>query len=463
MFRKQEIWLILLPLFFFISCSSLKKKEQVLDDHLLEFCRVQKKYSSPYDAILFYSEVDKECHKSADSRISAMLYFDMAELYGETLNWRKEKEYNEKGLELLEKGDSLYIDAILRLANTCQKLEEWEKAESLYQEGFSNAPKDKLPLTKHISNYARMKLEQPEPDPVAAKQLLSSKQYSDCTLEDMAMSAYAAYLLNQNEECDEILNQLSRLSIAERRETQYWEYKIYKMRGDDATVSRILLNMFEDQEDLLKVNSLNSSPTHLADYYRRESDLEREKLRVQKLSFLLIALITAILLATVIIMLERSRKKALSKVQSVLSLYEETKEDNYSLRKEFVSLYEQQFAQLGELCEAYIHTDKVGALYHKMRFLLGDLQSNEELFRQLEKIIDAGREGIVSHLRNEIEGVTEQDIRFFCFNMLGLSNDSIAVLTGVETSTVYSRRSRLKKRILAIDSPHRDDFLSLIH
>jgi hypothetical protein len=279
----------------------------------------------------------------------------------------------------------------------------------------------------------------------------------------MAMSAYAAYLLNQNEECDEILNQISRLSIAERRETQYWEYKIYKMRGDDATVSRILLNMFEDQEDLLKVNSLNSSPTHLADYYRRESDLEREKLRVQKLSFLLIALITAILLATVIIMLERSRKKALSKVQSVLSLYEETKEDNYSLRKEFVSLYEQQFAQLGELCEAYIHTDKVGALYHKMRFLLGDLQSNEELFRQLEEKIDAGRGGIVSHLRNEIEGVTEQDIRFFCFNLLGLSNDSIAVLTGVETSTVYSRRSRLKKRILAIDSPHRDDFLSLIH
>ena len=185
MFRKQEIWLILLPLFFFISCSSLKKKEQVLDNRLLEFCRVQKKYSSPYDAILFYSEVDKECHKSADSRIRAMLYLDMAELYGETLNWRKEKEYNEKGLELLEKGDSLYIDAILRLANTCQKLEEWEKAESLYQEGFSNAPKDKLPLTKHISNYARMKLEQPEPDPVAAKQLLSSKQYSDCTLEDI--------------------------------------------------------------------------------------------------------------------------------------------------------------------------------------------------------------------------------------------------------------------------------------
>ena len=388
----------------------------------------------------------------------------MAELYGEILNYRKEKEYIEKGMDLLDGKDTLlYNESLLRLAYAYQKLEDWDKAEVLYQEGFTKGQPDMETLSRYHSTYARMKLEQPKPDPFAAYLLLRRKKESELTLDDRAMKAYVYLLLSREDLCDRILASFSQLSIAERHETAYWEYKIYKQRGDQASAGKVLLDLFEDQEDILKVNSINSSPTILAENYREEADLEKEKVRVQRLSFVLSGIITVLLLSMIIVLLERKRRRALATEQSILRLYEESKEVNNSLRKDFVALYEQQFAQLGELCEAYIHTDKVGALYHRMRFLLGDLQADDQLFSKLEQTIDAGCDGIVSHLRNEIEGVTEQDIRFFCFNLLGLSNDSIAVLTGVETSTVYSRRFRLKKRILSSDTPYKEILLKSIH
>ncbi|MBO4843194.1 MAG: hypothetical protein J5490_01255 [Bacteroidales bacterium] len=451
-----------LALFLIILFLPACKYTQEANPATIELYRTQKKYASPYSAILFYSSVEN--NKKLDDHARGELFLDLAELYGEILNYRKEKEYIEKGMDLLDGKDTLlYNESLLRLAYAYQKLEDWDKAEALYQEGFTKGQPDMETLSRYHSTYARMKLEQPKPDPFAAYLLLRRKKESELTLDDRAMKAYVYLLLSREDLCDRILASFSQLSIAERHETAYWEFKIYKQRGDQASAGKVLLDLFEDQEDILKVISINSSPTILAENYREEADLEKEKVRVQRLSFVLSGIITVLLLSMIIVLLERKRRKALATEQSILRLYEESKEVNNSLRKDFVALYEQQFAQLGELCEAYIHTDKVGALYHRMRFLLGDLQADDQLFSKLEQTIDAGCDGIVSHLRNEIEGVTEQDIRFFCFNLLGLSNDSIAVLTGVETSTVYSRRSRLKKRILSSDTPYKEILLQSIH
>ena len=472
-----------LALFLIILFLPACKYTQEANPATIELYRTQKKYASPYSAILFYSSVEN--NKNLDDHARGELYLDLAELYGEIMNYRKEKEYIEKGMDLLDgKVTLLYNESVLRLAYSYQNLEEWEMAETLYQDGFSRAQRDMGTLSKFHSSYARMKLEQPEPDPLAAYLVLRREKDADMSLDDKAMMAYIKCLLGKeglkdtvlflhsdsilvispNVHPESVLSEFfSQLSTAERHETAYWEYKICKFLGDDEAAGKVLVNLFEDQEDLLKVNSLNSSPTSLAEKYRKEADLEKEKVRVQRLSFVLSGIITVLLLSMIIVLLERKRRKALATEQSILRLYEESKEVNNSLRKDFVALYEQQFAQLGELCEAYIHTDKVGALYHRMRFLLGDLQTDDQLFSKLEQTIDAGCDGIVSHLRNEIEGVTEQDIRFFCFNLLGLSNDSIAVLTGVETSTVYSRRSRLKKRILSSDTPYKEILLKSIH
>lgn len=457
-FEHMNRWALFLIILFLPAC----KNTQEANPATIELYRNQKKYASPYSAILFYSSVEN--NKKLDDHARGELFLDLAELYGEILNYRKEKEYIEKGMDLLDGKDTLlYNESVLRLAYAYQKLEDWDKAEVLYQEGFTKGQPDMETLSRYHSTYARMKLEQPKPDPFAAYLLLRRKKESELTLDDRAMKAYVYLLLSREDLCDRILASFSQLSIAERHETAYWEYKIYKQRGDQASAGKVLLDLFEDQEDILKVNSINSSPTILAENYREEADLEKEKVRVQRLSFVLSGIITVLLLSMIIVLLERKRRRALATEQSILRLYEESKEVNNSLRKDFVALYEQQFAQLGELCEAYIHTDKVGALYHRMRFLLGDLQADDQLFSKLEQTIDAGCDGVVSHLRNEIEGVTEQDIRFFCFNLLGLSNDSIAVLTGVETSTVYSRRSRLKKRILSSDTPYKEILLKSIH
>ena len=457
-FDHMNRWALLLIILFLPAC----KNTQEANTATIELYRNQKKFASPYSAILFYSSVEN--NNKLDDHARGELFLDLAELYGEILNYRKEKEYIEKGMDLLDGKDTLlYNESLLRLAYAYQKLEDWDKAEALYQEGFTKGQPDMETLSRYHSTYARMKLEQPKPDPFAAYLLLRRKKESELTLDDRAMKAYVYLLLSREDLCDRILASFSQLSIAERHETAYWEFKIYKQRGDQASAGKVLLDLFEDQEDILKVISINSSPTILAENYREEADLEKEKVRVQRLSFVLSGIITVLLLSMIIVLLERKRRRALATEQSILRLYEESKEVNNSLRKDFVALYEQQFAQLGELCKAYIHTDKVGALYHRMRFLLGDLQADDQLFSKLEQTIDAGCDGIVSHLRNDIEGVTEQDIRFFCFNLLGLSNDSIAVLTGVETSTVYSRRSRLKKRILSSDTPYKEILLKSIH
>ena len=178
--------------------------------------------------------------------------------------------------------------------------------------------------------------------------------------------------------------------------------------------------------------------------------------------FSVIILLLLILSSGIISLLNRKRRKEKASAESLLRLNDEMGKARLSqMQKGVYSLYEEHFSQINSLCEAYVKTDNRGPLYHKMQFLLDDLRADTGNLHRLEEIIDQEKNGIVSLFRKEFHA-SDQETAFLCYSILGLSNETIAALLGIDISTVYSRRYRIKKRIQESDNEHKELLLKAL-
>ena len=58
-----------------------------------------------------------------------------------------------------------------------------------------------------------------------------------------------------------------------------------------------------------------------------------------------------------------------------------------------------------------------------------------------------------------MDGLSETDVRLFCYSIIKLDGETISSITGLTPSNIYSRKFRLKERILAENPGHKDEFL----
>ncbi len=92
-------------------------------------------------------------------------------------------------------------------------------------------------------------------------------------------------------------------------------------------------------------------------------------------------------------------------------------------------------------------------IYRKVKNVIEDLSDNEKTLDELEDIVNKCRNGIMTRLRREMPELKEKDFKLACYLFAGFSNRVICVFTGDRIENVYKRKSRLKARIAASDTP----------
>ena len=80
----------------------------------------------------------------------------------------------------------------------------------------------------------------------------------------------------------------------------------------------------------------------------------------------------------------------------------------------------------------------------------------------LEEILDADCDGVMTKLREEFPSWKEEDFLLYSFAASGFSSTTISTLMGKEKSVIYNRIWRLKGRISNSDSPLKEFFLSCL-
>lgn len=405
-------------------------------------------------AAFAYSLAEAEADKATDEVQKGILYMNISYMYNKVHNVDKELEYAKKGIASYQvAGDTPHLNLTYGdLAIIYHSKYEWATADSLYRLGLAKCGRDTLAATNLLSNYAKMKMVQPNPDPDGAISLLGEKiseYHRPLSVVDYGVYAYASDMLADTKTCDQIMSQLESLDEPYKDKVAVWLAMIYRRRGDYRKALDYQVSTIDHNYGVL--DSLLAVPVSdgVNEYYRSVANESRLRSR----SILLVAvssLITVILLFVIL-----SLRQRLSAMK-----------ERDRIRRSFASLCKDRFSTISKLCKAYLdsrdRTDKKDVIYYRVESLVASILEDDKLHAQFESQIDDGLNNMLTHLKEDLGSVDRRDERFICYLIAGFDPQAIATILNLSVSNVYTKKSRLRDRIKKMDSIYKDDYLSVI-
>ena len=436
-----------------------------------------------------YALAESEAEKSQDLVQKGLLFMNFSYLYNWIHNNDKQLEYAEKGLACYrEAGDSSRMNLSYGdLARAYHGMREWDKADSLYHVGIEKMRHDTLVVSNLLSNYAKMKTIQSEPDPHGAISLLESlsqKYHQPLSIIDYGVYAYASDMIGNQATCDRIATQLENLDAKHKKDALIWLYRIYNRRGDYKKALDYLQSAKVYNIDML--DSLLALPVSegIQDYYRSVADENRVRshriviISAVSLSFAVLLFMILLLYHRVRLMKERENDRQmlrlLDEMKRVLeqenaelkSKYDKSEEERGKARLSLASVYKGKFATMGELCKIYLglndRSDKKEVIYYRVEQIISEINGDNNLFDKFESRINQDLNGILVHMKKDLGIADKKDERFICYLIAGLDSQTIAMLLNLSVPNVYTKRSRLRERIRKLNSPYKDDYLLVI-
>ncbi len=451
--------------------------------------RIQENRGDIKAAAISFSLGEKEIPEVTDIQMAGLLYMAFADIYNNSRNFEKEEEYVRKGIDAFDQaGDERHINLSGgRLAIVLFSKNEWDKADSLFQTGIKTAKMDTVATSVYLSNYARMKVLQPNPDPEGAIALLSklSRDYN-CQMSVMDYAVYA-YALALNGDCKtarQIVTKLLELSDNETRQIYYLFAKIEQQCGDYSKALEYTNESYRADTESFYHLLEQSVPQSLQDYYEKAADDAEMNGKIVLLRTLVISIFCIIILLLYFLYAKIKRDRQQLEMDQLLRVAEESnrllQETNLdlashnneiektleSLRKEYVFMYKEKFAAIGELCNAFLlsqnRVDKKDFIVRRVENLISYVSDNEKLHAKFESQINHDLNDIVKHLKEDLGDLSRKDSRFICYCIVGFNPEMIGTILGLSLSNVYTKKSRLKERIRGLDSPYKEDYLRML-
>lgn len=142
------------------------------------------------------------------------------------------------------------------------------------------------------------------------------------------------------------------------------------------------------------------------------------------------------------------------------TLEEELKQQNESilqLRKDCRLLYREQFSEIKYCLEqAIVLKDTESTRQRYLQRLEQQLAffSSQERKDERETFINQRTGGVLALLRKDFPTMRETDFQILAYIVLGFDAALICMITGLTASNYYTRKSRLKEKILGSNSPN---------
>ena len=380
------------------------------------------------------------------------------------------QEYIEKALMTFkEAGDPMYKSALGELALVYQTRRDWAKADSLYQEAIANSEAYPHAMTVFLSNYARMKLLQPDKDPSGAIHLLDRKRglsEGEMTPAEVGAYAYASALQGDQHTCDALSSRLLALSKEDRKPALSWLYRIAIFQNDQRGALGLLQEMRFQEDGEINAILSESVTKALQDYYEVSARKERE--RRLRLGVWTLAAISLLMFMAILLLLRerqvRAERDRLLRIRAELEQDLKEQETRTSLLSDsFSSRLAQLRLQLKlERLERLRKNGQYGywiwmeqkgrssyaTVARSLRKDLQEICALEKDCCSLECRLDKELDGIVSHLKADLNIEDRpKEVFFLCCWLIGLKPDMIAELLNLQMSNVYVKTHRLEDRI----------------
>lgn len=295
--------------------------------------------------------------------------------------------------------------------------------------------------------------------------------------EDKACFAYALLLEGEKTRAEQLLSELGRIPADHK--AQVWRRSAAIHEGD-YELAHILIEKIRSYEDeyikekleqsLFKAQSENSI------LIAESADQER---RFAIMSAIIVSLLFILLSVVIGIIAAMKRRESENEIKRLISAAEEStrmltdmenelkktkdhqEEALSQLRKSYVSLFRKQFEQISKAFDPnklVNSRDIHERLYKTVDDLLVSL-SEPSSQKALEEMVDFHISGIITSIRKDSPKLTDDDIRFLCYLIMGFDNTSISVLMNISRENVRVKRHRLRNRIMSYENGKYMDYL----
>lgn len=309
-----------------------------------------------------------------------------------------------------------------------------------------------LPINRSLDEAGAMI----QTDPTAALERLN--QYDVSEFEDSATMARWALLYSEAMVANNLTAPTDTIvNIAIRY------YDSHRLKDEFQYASRLKALLFTAGESDALATAL---------YLQKEKEymLYKERLKREELffTFLIVLLVAAgvIVWQRQRIKLKDARNEALMAEASSLMLGLSKNESLCSdLQQKLKTVFLNRFDVIDRLCETYYEshgtkTEKK-AIVERVKSQIEELKSDNGLFTEMESCVNECNDSLLINLKEEMPSIKPEEYRLMVYLACHLSNRSIAALLEENIDVVYKRKSRLKAKISALDTPHSASFLAV--
>ncbi len=234
------------------------------------------------------------------------------------------------------------------------------------------------------------------------------------------------------------------------------------------------------------------------DFYNRKALSEKKRAKALAV-LLLVAVVVVVLIVSLFIIIYRLKLKAKNaEIESLMSDFsylkrnvEKVSEENSTLydklssststlsqlrqqledkarsemRHEMIveQLFHDKWSTFNKLCNDYFEMIESGLnpdrIVKDIEHELKELNTPKNI-RTIEMSVDEYLGGIMTMLRNELPDFKEKDFAFIVFVIAGFSVRAICLILGIKYKNYYLIKSRLIRRIVDSEAPHKSLFLS---
>ncbi len=429
-------------------------------------------YQGAYDkAILEFTKAE-EVAKGCDSLYWGMTKSVQAGAYDQTYNNKEELNCLKEAYRIYEGIlDSYKLHSVtLRMAMCYSSIRNYEEAERYYLSLLELADIDSLIKHYALSGYAFMKVVRSDFDSaLSIYGSLINDGSNVMTDQDYWAYSYALSASGRQQDADELISDLDK----ETSDALYWQYRIYKKRGNVGKALDFLEKSNLSDNAIIRESLSQSLALTQRNYYESQYELSEYKVKNRSKTVVIIIAVSLLLICLVLwftsqrIKSQREEKERyLQYADEITRQLDQAKKGDYSaLKKKYLDLYKTRFETIGAIYEQYsLSSGKDNAehlMYEKVVSMVSDFREDFSDTEEFEAMLNADLDNIIAHLRSDVPKIKQVDVSMFCFMAIGFDVTTISHLMNVSMNTIYIRKSRLRQRVEELSSEHRDQILQV--
>lgn len=457
-------------------------------------------FKGEYDkAIVSFEKALQETRVSGDRHLEGLVCRAMSDAYNVTYNIREDTIHLRKAWEAFDsEEDSLYrTEVALRLVAAYMNARQWAKADKMLQEVLPACGRNSALFGVGRMIYASYLLNAPSEDPELAIQCFRDAVEAGIPLNDAKKCdlGYALYLTGQKDRAVRLWDSLDRAHPEGLLQLEFRQYDRYCLEGETEKALSLLENSATRQDSMLRIQASEAVSMAQRDYQEvvaegehlaaiHERDMKRMIWAFAILVVFLLILVGFVIwqdgrerLDTVRMALEESERmtKRLSEAEhrhinkiEYLQRSVRTREANLEeIRSDYLEMLRDGYRRLGQLfedkqfAETQVMTESV--LYRRVCEALKDIDGDDKGFLRLQNYIEDHLDHPIAALKQDIPSLSEKDLRFFCYLVIGYDAPLIAALMGVgKDRTIHDWKNRLVTRIRRLPAAKSKRYLDLI-